>query len=54
MHMSFNFFKRFLSSESLQVVDYQFVNLIADKNKLVVEMRVSYFVNLFSSFSLFK
>ncbi|XP_065060171.1 rho guanine nucleotide exchange factor 18-like isoform X2 [Rhopilema esculentum] len=25
--------------ESLQVVDYQFVNLIADKNKLVVEMR---------------
>ena len=27
-------------SEGLQVADYQFVNLIADKNKLVVEMRV--------------
>lgn len=29
-----------ISSDALQVADYQFVNLIAEKNKLVVEMKV--------------
>ena len=29
--------------DALQVADYQFVNLIAEKNKLVVEMKVNSF-----------